>query len=336
MDLVQGVSAAYLFSQEHEERASNIQQKVQASQQRVLTSMAEIQITLAQFQAPVSGLLRKSPYSEQEFFKVDDFGNYSAVHGFGIGGDPRYRKPLDFYTSMIARRARCLETINKLQHTTSAHKILHTIGENMASCCSNDPVFYLANVDLGARNAIFDTRGYLQAIIDVDTLRFVPIEYAVQVPDGLGLEFFPDNATPVWRADDWSPSLRLQQYESFLFEVSVSCGQPHLGAHFSLQLGKDSPALIQGFEVVDTEDADWNDVWLGSESVLRLTGGKSVSTSSSSQCDVTSSAAGAVTHSSKQSSVTIGPNDSIHIQLTIGPCLQLSSDSEGMETPTTP
>ena len=264
---------------------------------------------------------------------MDDSGNYSAVHGFGVGGDPRYLKPLDFYTSMIPKRARWLETINTLKPTTSAHEILHTIEENMASCCRNDPVFYLANVDLGARNAIFDTRGQLQAIIDVDTLRFVPIEYAVQVPAGLGLEFFPDNATSVWRADDWSPSLRLQQYESFLFEVSVSCGQPHLGAHFSLQLGKDSPALIQGFEVVDTEDAEWNDRWLSSEPVLRLTGGK---TSSSSQCDVTSLAAGAATHSSKQNSVNIGPNDSIHVQLTTGPCLQLSSDSKGMETPTTP
>ena len=284
--------------------------------------MAEIQITLAQFQSPVSGLLRKSPYSEQEFFMVDDFGKYSAVHGFGVGGDPRYRKPLDFYTSMIAKRARCLEIDNKLQHTTSAHKILHTIEEYMASCCSNDPCFYLANVDLGARNAIFDTRGFLQAIIDVGTLRFVPIEYAAQVPAGLGLEFFPNRATSVWRADNWSPSLRLQQYESFLSEAGVSCGQPHLGAHFALELEKESPALIQGFEVVDTKDADWNDGWLGSESVLRLTGEKSVSTSSSSQCDVTSSAAGAAKHSSKQSSINIGPNDSIHIQLSIKPCLQ--------------
>ena len=336
MDLVQGVSAAFLFSREHEERDPDFQQRIQASQHRVLTSMAEIQITLAQFQSPVSGLLRKSPDPEQEFFKVDDSWNYSAVHGFGVGGDPRYQKPLDFYTSMIAKRARWLETINTVKPTTSAHKILHTIEENMVSCCSDHPVFYLANVDLGARNAIFDTRGYLQAIIDVDTLRFVPIDYAVQVPAGLGLEFFPDGTTSVWRADDWSPSFRLHQYESFLFEVSLPIGQPHLGASFSLQLGKDSPALIQGFEVVDTEDADWNDRWLSSEPILRLTGGKSVSTSSSSQCDVTSSEAGAATHSSKQNSVNIGPNDSIHVQLTIGPCLQLSSDSKGVETPTTP
>ena len=59
-------------------------------------------------------------------------------------------------------------------------------------------------------------------------------------------------------------------------------------------------------------------------------------TSSSAQCDVTSSTVGAIKHSSNQSSVIISPNDSIHIQLSIEPCLQLSSDSEGMDTPTTP
>ena len=51
MDLVQGVSAAFLFSREHKERDLNVQKRIQASQHRVLTSMAEIQITLAQFQS---------------------------------------------------------------------------------------------------------------------------------------------------------------------------------------------------------------------------------------------------------------------------------------------
>ena len=245
--------------------------------------------------------LRKSPYSEHECFMVDNFGRHPAVHGFGVGGDPSYRTPFDFYTSRIAKRARYLDTVNNQPYTTSAHKILHTIKENMSSCCSNEPIFYLTNVDLGAGNTIFDIRGVLQAIIDVDTLRFVPIEYTVQVPVGLGLEFFPDSSGSVWRADDWSPSLRMQQYEAFLLKAGAHRGQYNRGAKFSIQLGQDRTTLIQGFEVVDGEDVDWNNGWLGTESVLRLIGRKSVTDSSSSQHDVPNPAAEATKHSSTHS-----------------------------------
>ena len=179
-------------------------------------------------------------------------------------------------TSMIAERTRNLDTIKNPQYTTSAHKILNTIEENMASCCSNEPCFYLTNVDLGARNAIFDTGGILQAIIDVDTLQFVPIEYAVQVPPGLGLEFFPNNTASVWRADNESRSSHMEDYTAFLFAAGALCEQCNLGAYFASPLEKDSAALIQGFEVVDEEDTNYNDGWLGSESVLRLKGQNSV------------------------------------------------------------
>ena len=212
MDLVQGVTGAFIFDRQHDKGNPDIQRTARSSQHRVLQAMAEIRITLAQFQAHVGGYLRNSPHSELECLKVENSGNRSAVDSFGVGPDPIY---LDCYTKMIAKRVRRLSTINNRECTTSAHKILHITKENMSSCCCGERCFYLTNVDLGARNAIFNTRGFLQAIIDVDTLRFVPIEYAVQVPAGLGLEFFPDSASSVWRADDKSRSLHMREYGAF-------------------------------------------------------------------------------------------------------------------------
>ena len=291
MDLVQGVTGAFIFDRQHDKGNPRIKRNVRLSQHRALKAMAEIQITLAQFQAPVGGYLRNSPHSEHKCFMVDNSGNRSEVDSFGVGADPVYRTPLDFYTRMVAKRARRLDTINNRKCATSAHEILRIIKENMSSCCSDEPCFYLTNVDLGARNAIFDTRGILQAIIDVDALRFVPIEYAVQVPGGLGLEFFPDSASSVWRADDKSRSVHMLEYRAFLFAAGARCGQYNLGIYFPRHLKKDSAALIQGFEVVDEEDAAYNDEWLGSESVLRLVGQKPVTDSSIPQHDVQNSAA---------------------------------------------
>ena len=288
MNLVQGVTGAFLFEPQHEKRGPKARNIVYVAQHRVLQSMAKIQITLAQFQAPTGGHLRKSPYSKYECFTMDDFGNRSKVDGFGVGGDPSYCTPLDFYTSMIAKQAQSLDTFGDRQYTTSAYRILNTIRENLSSFCNDNPCFYLINVDLGARNAIFDIRGFLQAVIDVDTLRFVPIEYAVQVPPGLGIDFFPDSAASVWRAGGESRSSHMREYRSSLCEAGARLEQPNLGARFASQLQKDSVALIQGFQVVDEEDKDYNDEWLRSESVLRLTGRETLTDSSPSQHDARS------------------------------------------------
>ena len=278
MNLVQGVTGAFIFGRQHDKGNPDIQQPAVLS-----TGFSRLwQRSRLHLQAHVGGYLRNSPHSEHECFKVDNSGNRSAVDGFGVGPDPIYRTPPDCYTKMIAKRVRRLSTINNRECTTSAHKILHIIKENMSSCCCDERCFYLTNVDLGARNAIFNTRGFLQAIIDVDTLRFVPIEYAVQVPAGLGLDFFPDSASSVWRADDKSRSLHMREYGAFLFAAGARCGQFNLGHYFLTHLAKDTAALIQGFEVVDGEDATYNDEWLSSESVLRFMGPKPVTDSSSS------------------------------------------------------
>ena len=276
MDLVSGFTGAYFFEPHHKLRNPRAQNYFDAAQHRVLQSMSIIQVTLAQFQAPTGGNLRKSLYSEYECFKVDESGNRSTVDGFGVGGDPSYGTSLDFYTSMIAKRARHLDTIEDLEYTTSAHKILNIIRENLSSCCNDKPRFYLTNVDLGARNAIFNIRGCLRAVIDVDTLRFVPIDYAVQVPPGIGLEFFPESASSVWRAGNESPSSLMELYGKYLFISGSGLGQFDLGTRFGARLLEDSVPLIQGFQVVDEEDANHNDEWLCSEPVLRLTGQKSV------------------------------------------------------------
>lgn len=165
MDLVQGIPGAYLSEPQHEKRCQRAQKSIHASQHRILHSMANIQITIAQFQARTGGYLRKSPYSEYECFKVDDIENLTTIDGFGVGGDPSDLTSLDFYTTMIAKRARRLDAIQDQEYTTSAHKILSIIKNNLSSCCNEKPCFYLTNVDLGPRNAIFDLRGFLQAVI---------------------------------------------------------------------------------------------------------------------------------------------------------------------------
>lgn len=139
--------------------------------------MAEVQITLAlHFKPLLAGQLRKSSSSEHDCLKVDDFWNRSSVDGYGVGGHSNRRTPLDFFTSMIAKRVEGLDAMEDLEYKTSAHEILNTISENLASRYNDKACFYLTNIDLGGRNAIFDTRGFLLSINDVDSLRLVPIE----------------------------------------------------------------------------------------------------------------------------------------------------------------
>lgn len=52
-----------------------------------------------------------------------------------------------------------------------------------------------------------------------------PNTYAVQVPAGVGLEFFPYIASLVCRADKKSGSLRMQEYAASLFAAGGYCGQ---------------------------------------------------------------------------------------------------------------
>lgn len=108
--------------------------------------MAEIQIALAQFQAPAGEYLRNTPHSEYECFMVDDERNHSMVDGYGVNSDPNYRTPFDFYTAMIAQRAQGLDTITDPQYTTSAHKILNTIRGNVSSYGNDEPCFYLSSI----------------------------------------------------------------------------------------------------------------------------------------------------------------------------------------------
>lgn len=271
MDLVQGLTGDCFFESHLEKKSSNARSKLHKVQQHVLESMSTIQITLAQFQAPIWGYLRQSPCSGCECFEVDDFGNRCIVDGFVVAGSPSDRTPRGFYSSMIAERAKHLDSIEDLEYATSARKILDTIRENLSLCCNGDPRFYLTNVDIGPRNAIFDIHGSLQAIIDVDMLRFVPIDYAVQLPPGLGLEFFAESETTVWRAGDESGPARIEQYGEFLSAAGDRLGQSNLGSRFKAQLLKDTVPLIQGLQVIDEEDTNYSNEWLSSEAVLRLT-----------------------------------------------------------------
>lgn len=271
MDLVQGLTGDCFFESHLETRSSKARSKLHEAQQCVLESMATIQISLARFQAPVWGCLRKSPCSGCECFEVDDLEDRSIVDGFVVAGNPSDRRARGFYSLMIAERDQYLETIEDLEYTTSARKILDTIRENLSLCCNDDPHFYLTNVDLGPRNAIFDIHGSLQAIIDVDMLQFVPIDYAVQPPPGLGLEFFADSETTVWRAGKESGSVLIEQYGDCLSAAGDRLGLSNLGSRFRAQLLKDSVPLIQGLQVIDEEDTDYSNGWLCSEAVLRLT-----------------------------------------------------------------
>lgn len=96
MNLVDGLPGDLLFEPQHEQRGPRAQNSIHISQQRILESMAEIQITVAEFQAPTGGNPRKSPYSKYQCFKFNGSENNFTVGGFGIGGDPSNRTSLDF------------------------------------------------------------------------------------------------------------------------------------------------------------------------------------------------------------------------------------------------
>lgn len=59
LDLVQGVTDAFIIDRQHDQGDPDIQRIVRRSQHRFLQAMAENQITLAQFQAPVGGYGKK-------------------------------------------------------------------------------------------------------------------------------------------------------------------------------------------------------------------------------------------------------------------------------------
>lgn len=262
MDFVGGIQGSEFFGSELLDAPPEQKVHYRMVQDRIIQSMAEVQLGLAQFQSPVGGVLRR--YKER-----DSVRQWLIKDDFGVVEDPTqrikiYRTPVEYYQDAIRRRADDIEDCEECQWVKSSQKILEIVDANLLQLCSKKKVFYLAAIDLGGHNSIFDHDGRLQAIIDIDSLRFVPIEVAVQLPAQFGLYHYPVNDSWVWLADE-TPYCCPLLYAAKMYQAGKKHGLPELGSYLSGQAVSKTAFLVDGLYVIDEESTISNNFWLQSD-----------------------------------------------------------------------
>ena len=262
MDFVGGIQGSEFFGSELLDAPPEKKVHYRMVQDRIIQSMAEAQLSFAQFQSPVGGVLRR--YKER-----DSVRQWVIKDDFGVVEDPTqhvkiYWTPVEYYQDAIGRRASDIEDCEECEWVKSSQQILEIIEANLLKLCSKKKAFYLAAIDLGGHNSIFDHDGHLQAIIDVDSLRFVPIEVAVQLPAQFGLYHYPVNDSWVWLADE-TPYCCPFIYAAKMYQAGKKYGLPELGSYLSGQIVAKTAFLVDGLYVIDEESTISNRFWLQSD-----------------------------------------------------------------------
>lgn len=270
MDLIPGTNGASLFNPSNGKYNPKIRRVVRSRQNQILKSLADVQITLDSFSMPVPGsLTRPAGFVETE---VPFLGNF-AVQTISDLEQTASCKPMEFYDYLIDKKASCgiaNTNLSESEHQESARQIIDILETNLPAVHNQNSLFYLTNIDLGGHNTIFNKKGELLAMIDVDSFNFVPIECAALPPGGVGLDLYPNSATKVWREASESGVPYLEEYAQLLRQAGKDFGNPELGNKLSAYLLSDSAVLVAGIFKLDERDSSRNRDWLNSEAVRRL------------------------------------------------------------------
>lgn len=249
MDFVGGISGCDCFEATLQDDGWPERKELYRSiQDRILRSMAEVHLMLAQFKAPIGGTLGKL-----ESYRC----KWPVGRGFGVIDEPEgfhglYNIPAEFFQDAIEDRAIRFEIDDDSEYATSSKKILKIFESNYPELCNSDGQFYLTNVDIGGHNAIFDWNGNLQAIIDIDTLRFLPIEVAAQLPAQLGLHHYPmEEDRWTWINCQEKGLSCAVEYAKLIRQAGKECGMASFGEFFASHVESEGTALVAGLFVLD-------------------------------------------------------------------------------------
>lgn len=187
-----------------------------------------------------------------------------------------YTRPMDFYDYLTKMKTSHLtHVLDSDKSEASSKKVAEVLRTHLPSLHDKSSLFYLTNLDLGGHNTIFSADGKLQAIIDVDSLWFVPIECAARPPARVGLDLYPNSDTCIWRLPDKTGMSYLEEYADMLVLAGKGCEQPLLGESLASVLLSDSAVLVAGLFVLDECDTLCNSEWLNSQPVRKLRTSKS-------------------------------------------------------------
>ena len=266
MELIPGVMGTAYFSPKLSSCKGRAQERIREIQNNIIRSFAEVQITLASYSSPLWGRLAKQGSTESgvKHHLVDGF----VAHCWR---ESSYSRPMAFYKANHPSVFENFESADLVDSCTAIKSIIRANLPHMHDAAST---FYLTNNDIGAHNAIFNSKGELQAIIDVDGLIFAPIEMAAQVPQLVGLATFPVGNNCTWRPPNESGVSYLEEYADMLRKAGKSCGHPLLGEKLASQLLSDSAVLVAGLCISHAPDPTIQADWLNSPAIQRLQASK--------------------------------------------------------------
>ena len=267
MDFIGGISGSTFFDVISENGEwPDRREHYKPIQDRILRSMAEVQLVLAQFKAPVGGTLGKWENFSCRWPVGSEFGVIDQPDGH----HDFYMTPTEFFQDAVAHRANRFAAEDDSEYATSGKKILQIVDANYPKLCNGDGQFYLTNVDFGGHNAIFDWNGNLQAIIDIDALRFLPVEVAAQLPAQFGLHHHYTVDRWTWAYCEEKGLSYAAEYAKLIRQAGQDCGIASFGEFFASHVESEAAALVAGLFVLDDEQ-DWlNQSWLESDIVSRF------------------------------------------------------------------
>ena len=264
MDLVAGINGKDFFNEERQESTLAPKEVIHQAQERILKSLARIQITLAKFQSTAIGHLGCRRAGSRSGTPV--IGEYEVAKG-----ESSYPSPAACYKSLFAwRKAKFDGKDQGPGVDKSARRMLDIMGSTIPYVCEESHRSYLTLFDNGGHNIVCDDVGNLVSLIDVDTLWFAPIELAVKLPGQIHLEHSSDDSPLRWRPGNQTKAEYPAHYAELVRQAGVDLGVPQIGELYASKTLHYSAVVAMGLYVLQKDDPSRNDNWLRTQRVARL------------------------------------------------------------------
>ena len=266
MDFVAGTSGKHFFIERVQGITPEREEVIHQAQERILKSLARIQITLAKFQSTTIGYLGRRGEGSEGGTPVND--EYEVEEN----GSSSHQSPEDCYKSLFAERK---AKFDGKDHEGSgvdktARRMLDIMGSTIQYVCEEGRRSYLTLFDNGGHNIVCDDVGNLVSLIDVDTLWFAPIELAVKLPGKVRLEHSSDNSPLRWRPGNQTKAEYPAHYVELVRQAGVDLGVPQIGELYASKTLHYSAVVAMGLYVFDKDDPCKHDNWLRTQRMARL------------------------------------------------------------------
>ena len=264
MDFVAGISGREFFSEGIWNKDLDQQEKLHQAQERILRSLARIQVTLAKFQSSEIGYLERRKGGLE--------GGLPVAEGFEVAnGASSYQAPADCYQSLLAhRKAKADGQDPDSPEGKTARQMLNVMGSTLPYVCQESHQSYLTLVDNGGHNIVCDREGNLVSLIDIDTLWFAPIEIAAQIPSNIHLRHSFDDSPLRWRPNDQTKSGYLAQYADLIRQAGIELKEPQVGDLLASKMLHYSAVVVAGLFTIREGESNVHKDWLRTQRIARL------------------------------------------------------------------